>query len=308
MLYLIHRLVDRGKEKYHDKMDVFVPVQKILWRCGSTTHHPDEQGIISLPFSFALPASVLPSIEAAHDFSEECHIRYKLEATAVRHIHIHHAGREIKARKHLTVIPPGLNVNSRSTIASEDLVASAHSQDIRRSLRHHGAGHVEMDICLPGYKDRSLPLLQDIPFTVTITTFSVPTYPHIDPTSNKEALFPSFVPGDSEKHSVRLRLTRHTTIRVRCGTLPVEDSFVDPELTLLSDVNESEGLDVDVGEKKWVAYEGPNGKDRGKGSWVRSFVLRGSFRLLEEYASPTFRSQLIDVEVGLSPQSLVCHY
>lgn len=284
-------------------MDVFVPVQKTLWRLGSTTYHPNEQGIISLPFSFALPASVLPSIEAAHDFSEECHIRYRLEATAVRHIHVHHAGREIKAKKHLTVIPPGLNVNSRSTTTSEDLVASAHTQDIKRSLRHHGAGHVEMDICVPGYKDRSLPLLQDIPFTVTITTFSIPTYPHIDPTSDKEALFPSFVPGDSEDHSVCLRLKRHTNIRVRCGTLPpVEDSFVDAELALLCDVNKKEGLDVDAGEKKWVAYEGPNVKDRGKGSWVQSFVLRGSFTLSSEYASPTFRSQLIDVEVRLSLQ------
>jgi len=80
-------------------------------------------------------------------------------------------------------------------------------------------------------------------------------------------------------------------------------------------VNKKEGLDVDAGEKKWVAYEGPNVKDRGKGSWVQPFVLRGSFTLSEEYASPTFRSQLIDVEYGLSldlkipsPSNVIPHH
>lgn len=210
-------------------------------------------------------------------------------------------------KKHLTVVPPGLNVESHTpttaTSPQEDWVESAHSHEIKRSLRHHGAGHVEMDLCLSGvHKGSAIPLHQKVPFTATITTFSIPTYPHIDLASDKEASFPSFVPGDSEDHSVHLRLKRYTTIRVRCGTLgPVEDSVVDPEVVILSDVNKKEGIDdVEVGEKKWVAYEGPDEKEKGKGSWVQPFVLRGSFTLLEEFASPTFKSQLMDVEVSLS--------
>lgn len=192
-----------------------------------------------------------------------------MEVTGVRNVSV---VKHVKVAKHLSVIPPGLNMRPPRDMVPEDFVRTT-SGKWKRALMQSGSGKVEMRICLPGYKDQPFPMREQVPFAVTLTTFSVPTYPTVDPSIDKEALFPSFIPG-SLRCALRLRLKRHARIRANAdlfGTL--EEEVNNPDVAILSDMNKRETLHVDVGTKEWVAYDGPEKKLRGKGSWKQTCVF-----------------------------------
>jgi hypothetical protein len=153
-----------------------------------------------------------------------------------------------------------------------------------------------MKLNIPGQNHRPFPIDTRLPFVVVVSTFSVPVYETSDPETDKDALCPSI--DIAALHLLlRVRLKRYTTLRVR-GALTTKQQNISSH-RLLSNFQDKDALDVDIGPKEWVAYIGDDQKHRGKGHWKQQFVFRSSLTLSSQLATPTFKHALIDVNVSI---------
>jgi hypothetical protein len=153
-----------------------------------------------------------------------------------------------------------------------------------------------MKLSIPGQNHRPFPMNAKLPFTVTVSTFSIPVYATSDPETDKDALCPSI--DTAALHLLlRLKLKRYTTIRVR-GALSTRQQAIG-SYHALPNFQQKDTLDVDVGPKEWVAYTGDDQKLNGKGHWKQQFIFRSSIVLSSQLATPTFKHTLIDVSVRI---------
>jgi len=267
---------------------------KIIWRIGAAYPPPGEH-VLRFPFSFPIPADVPPSM---HEVSRhKASITYKLDLRGERNTTF---GFDMHVERKLIVVPPDLNIGGLRS-SSGDLVRMER-MEISRSIFKHGKGHVEMKLNIPGQNHRPFPIDARLPFTVTVSTFSVPVYETSDPENDKDALCPSI--DIAALHLLlRVRLKRYTTLRVR-GVLHTMQQNLRSH-RILPNFLEKNTLDVDVGPKEWVACTGDQ-KLRGKGHWKQEFVFRSSLTLTPLLATPTFKHMLIDVSVRMTFSIISC--
>jgi hypothetical protein len=218
-------------------------------------------------------------------------IIYKLDLRGERSVTF---GFDMHIERRLNVIPPNLNIRLHPR-SDGDLVRMGR-MDISRSMFKHGKGHVDMKLNIPGQNHRPFPIDTGLPFTVVVSTFSVPVYETSDPETDKDALCPS-VDIAALHLLLRVRLKRYTTLRVR-GALTTKQQNIRSH-RLLSNFQDKDTLDVDIGPKEWVAYIGDDEKFRGKGHWKQQFIFRSSLILSSQLATPTFKHTLVDVNVRI---------
>lgn len=249
-----------------------------------------------LRFSFPLPPNAPSSIEAI-GLNHRGSVKYKLELCGKRKVSF---GFDYSALRRPIVLPPGLYVEAAPPRVPKDLI-HATTKEMRRSILNSSKGRVKLEICIPGLCDRPLRMHQKHPFTVTVTTFSIPVYEMVDPETNKEALFPS-INLEALQLLLRLKLKRYTTVRVAGPWGGVDQETInDHEVASLGNLHKREGLQVDVGPKEWEACTSNDvaidGKLKGKGRWRQQLKFKSTFTLSEQFATPTFAHQLINVNV-----------
>jgi len=166
----------------------------------------------------------------------------------------------------------------------------------------HGKGHVDMKLNIPGQNHGPFPIDTRLPFTVVVSTFSVPVYETSDPETDKDALCPS-IDITALHLLLRVRLKRYTTLRVH-GALTTRQQNIRSH-RLLSNFQDKDTLDVDIGPKEWVAYIGDDEKLRGKGHWKQQFIFRSSLMLSSQLATPTFKHALVDVNYALKLECII---
>jgi hypothetical protein len=261
----------------------------MLWQIGAAYPPPGEH-VLRFPFSFSIPANAPPSMH-----EEDCHqasIIYKLDLRGERSVTF---GFDVHIERRLNVIPPNLNIDRLRPRSGGDLVRVGRL-DISRSMFKHGKGHVDMKLNIPGQNHGPFPIDTRLPFTVVVSTFSVPVYETSDPETDKDALCPS-IDITALHLLLRVRLKRYTTLRVH-GALTTRQQNIRSH-RLLSNFRDKDTLDVDIGPKEWVAYIGDDEKLRGKGHWKQQFVFRSSLILSSQLATPTFKHTLVDVNVRI---------
>jgi hypothetical protein len=220
-------------------------------------------------------------------------ITYKLDLRGERSVTF---GFDIRIERWVHVIPPTLNIGRLRSTSGQDLVRVGRV-DIGRSIFKHGKGYVEMKLTIPGQNHRPFPLDTKLPFTVTVTTFSVPVCADSDPHTDKDALCP-LIDVAALHLLLRLGFKRYTTLRVR-DFLSVKQRNM-TSYRVLPNFQQRDALDVNTGSKEWVAYVGDDQKLKGKGHWKQEFIFTSSITLSSEFATPTFRHLLIDVNVRVA--------
>ena len=164
----------------------------------------------------------------------------------------------------------------------------------------HSKGRVEMILTVPGHRDRAFPINSVIPFTVVVSTFSVPVYATADPETDKDALCPSI--DIAALHLLlRLRLKCYTNLRTH-GIISMTEQSMTSHRDL-SNFRQKHALDVDIGPKEWVECGDNEPKLRGKGRWKQELVFRSNLTLSPQLATPTFKHTLVDVRVRTTPSS-----
>ena len=261
----------------------------MLWRIGSAYPPPGEH-VLRFPFSFPIPPDVPPSMkeEGRHLAS----ITYTLYLCAERNVTF---GFDIHIERSLIVVPPDLNTSRFRSRRGGDLVRMGR-MELSRSIFNHGKGHFEVKLNIPGQKHRPFPIGSKVPFTVTVSTFSVPVYENSDPRTDKDALCPS-IDMAALHLLLRLKLKRYTALRVR-GALSTKEQTVSSQWTL-PNFQQKGTLNVDVGPKVWVACTGDDQKLNGKGHWKQQFIFHSSISLTSQLVTPTFKHRLIDVSVRI---------
>jgi hypothetical protein len=145
-----------------------------------------------------------------------------------------------------------------------------------------------------GQHHRSFSIDSLIPFTVSVSTLSVPVDATSDPETDKDALCPSI--DTAALHLLlRLKLKRYTTLRVR-GIFTTTEQRMSSQQTL-SNFQQRDTFGVDIGPKEWVQCTEDDQRLKGKGRWEQHFVFRSSLMLSSQLATPTFEHELIDVSV-----------
>jgi len=285
------RIREDGEKDMSDELKPCRDRKIQVWRIGAAFPPPGEH-VLRFPFSFPLPANSPPSMREEVG-SRLASIEYKLDLCGERNVTF---GFDMHIERWVKVIPP----STLRPTGGRDLVRTG-GVDISRSVFKRGKGHVEMTLSIPGHSHRLFPMDTKIPFTVTVSTFSVPVYATSDPETDKDALFPTI--DVAMLHLLlRLGLKRYTTLRVR-GLFSATEQTMSSHRAL-PNFQQKDKLNVDVGPKEWVACTGDQ-KLRGKGHWKQQFVFRSSMTLSSQLATSTFKHTLIDVSYALKLDCII---
>jgi len=155
---------------------------------------------------------------------------------------------------------------------------------------------------IPGHNHRPFPIDVRIPFTVTVTTFSIPVCATSGPEIDKDALCPS-IDATALHLLLRLGLKRYTTLRVRGASSTKEQTTSSNRA--LPNFQQKDKLNVQVGPKEWVACTEDDLKLRGKGHWKQQFVFHSSIKLSSRHTTPTFKYTLVDVSYALKLDCII---
>lgn len=285
-----------GDHTFFDSAKPCEDVELMLWRIGAAYPPPGEH-VLRFPFSVSIPANVPPSM---HEVGRhQASITYKLVLRGERSVTF---GFDVHIERKLNVIPPDLNIDKLHPTGSGGDLVRVGRLDISRSMFKHGKGHVDVKLDIPGQNHCPFPIDTRLPFTVVVSTFSVPVYETSDPETDKDALCPSI--NIAALHLLlRVKLKRYTTLRVRRPLITKQRNIRSHHL--LSNFQDKDTLNVDIGPKEWVACIGDDKELRGKGHWKQQFVFRSSLRLSSQLATPTFKHTLVDVDYALKLECII---
>lgn len=262
----------------------------LLWETRGAQPHLLGTQILQIPFSISLPQDTLPSGTYGKDIGPIT-ISYMITLRAERKMPLGTSNITIKRK---VIVPPD---STRGLTTNWERCA-----DLRREVSTHvtrdpvdSKGVIHMHVNFPK-QDRPFPMNTQIPFTVTVTTFSIPvTYTaNSEAARDVDALSPSIKIANLHQ-LLRLKLFRQTTVRVAESGRSKDKTF---ECAVLGNLDERDNLDVDVGSREWVQYPSEP-RLVGKGRWVQQFRFRSHFKLTSHFATPTINSESFSINVRL---------